>query len=77
MCKLEHHQRSFIALLDVCLLPSVYLPLMTPSVAEPVSQDKSNLQAPENLIVSTNDGLVSSIVTDASPTAIVKWRRSF
>ena len=75
MCNTKGHQSSSITLFGVCLSLSACLFLITPSVAEPVSTDKTNLQAPEHLIASMKDGLPSLMITDASPKTTVKWRR--
>ena len=66
MCKLEHHQGSFSPLLAVCLLSVVYFLWVTPSVAESVSPATANPQTSKNLIVTTNDRLVSVKATEAS-----------
>jgi len=72
MCRLKRYRGSFSTLLGVCLLPSIFFLLVTPSVAEPVSKDKANLQASEKFIVSTNDGLVSVKATEASLKDIIE-----
>lgn len=66
MCKLKYHQGSSSALLGVCLFSFVYFFWVAPSVAESVPPATANLQASENLIVSTNDGFVSVKATETS-----------